>query len=59
MQGKVVAMLLAIKNEEDLEMLTLIHSAGFRKITDDSDREIQEGKGIRHEDFWKEIETSP
>lgn len=37
--------------------LTLVHSAKFRKILNDSEREIQEGKGIRHEDFWKEMET--
>ncbi len=37
--------------------LTLIHSAKFRKILNDSERDIQEGKGIRHEDFWKEMEA--
>ncbi len=52
-KGKAVAMLLAIENEEELERLSLLHSPGFRKILNDSEREIQEGKGIRHEDFWK------
>ncbi len=28
-----------------------------RKIRNDSEREIQEGKGIGHEDFRKELET--
>jgi prevent-host-death family protein len=54
--GKIVAVLLSVEDEDELERLILNHSSQFQKILETSKRQIQEGKGIRHEDFWQEIE---
>ncbi len=55
-KGKMVAVLLSVENEEDLERLVLSHSSEFQKISDTGKQQIKEGKGIRHEDFWEEPE---
>lgn len=49
-------MLLAVSNEDELERLILAHSPRFRAILDAAERRIEEGEGIAHEDFWREIE---
>lgn len=54
--GRPVAMLLAVSNEDELERLILAHSPRFRAILDAAERRIEEGEGIAHEDFWREIE---
>lgn len=54
--GKPVAMLLSIKDEEEIERMLLAYSPKFQSITDIAEQQIREGRGIRHEDFWKEME---
>ena len=53
--GKPVALLLSVEDEEEIERLVLAYSPKFRDIIQRAENEIREGKGIRHEDFWKEI----
>ncbi len=55
--GKFVAVLLSVADEDELERLILAHSSKFREILETSKRQIQQGEGIRHEDFWQEIES--
>ena len=55
--GKPVAVLLAVENDEELERLLLAHSKRFRAILDASWQQIEEGHGIGHEAFWQEIEA--
>ena len=54
--GKAVAVLLSVAEDEDLERLVLAHSAKFQAILDSAREEIRQGRGIPHEEFWKEIE---
>lgn len=53
--GKAVALLLAPKDEEDLERLILAHSPRFQALIEKSRRSIKAGKGVSHEEFWKTV----
>src|SRR5712692_692874 len=55
--GKPIAVLLAVENDEELERLLLAHSKQFRAILEASWQQIEEGHGIGHEAFWQEIEA--
>ena len=54
--GKAVAVLLGVENDDELERLVLAHSPKLRAILDAADRRIQADGGIGHEKFWQEIE---
>ena len=54
--GKPVAVLLAVQDEEEIERLVLAHSTRFRAILEAGRRQIREGKGIDHEEFWQRME---
>ena len=56
--GRPVAMLVAVSNEDELERLILAHSPKLREILDAAEQRIQEGEGIAHEDFWREVEET-
>lgn len=55
--GKPVAVLLAISDEDEIERLLLAYSKKFRALLDAAEQRIQETGGIRHEDFWEMIEA--
>src|SRR5437660_3926257 len=55
--GKPVAVLLAVTDEDELERLVLAHSPKFRAILDKSRRQIEETGGIPHDVFWREVEA--
>jgi prevent-host-death family protein len=55
--GKPVAVLLAVPDEEELERLVLAYSPRFRSILNGARQQIREGKGIPHEEFWQAVET--
>ncbi len=55
--GKPVAVLLAISDEDEIERLWLGYSKKFRALLEAAEQRIQETGGIRHEDFWKAIEA--
>ena len=55
--GKPVAILLAIRDEEEIERMILAHSPKFQSILEIAEQQIREGKGIKHEDFWREVEA--
>src|ERR1700739_3446600 len=55
--GKPVAVLLAVSDEDELERLVLAHSPKFQAILDKSRRQIEETGGIPHDVFWREVET--
>jgi prevent-host-death family protein len=54
--GKPVAMLLSIKDEDEIERMILAYSPKIQNILDIAEGQIREGKGIKHEDFWREVE---
>jgi len=53
-KGRTAAVLLSI-TDEDLEGLILSRSAKVREILDRSWKDIQEGQGIPHDEFWCEV----
>src|SRR5438876_5397465 len=55
--GKAVAVLLAVTDDEELERLVLAHSPKFQALLDRSRRQIEETGGIPHDVFWREVEA--
>jgi prevent-host-death family protein len=51
--GKAAAVLLAPKDNDDLERLMLAHSRRFQSLLSQSRRSIKAGKGVSHDEFWK------
>src|SRR5258708_22062897 len=51
--GKAVAVLLAVTDEDELERLVLAHSPKFQALLDKSRRQIEETGGIPQDDFWR------
>ena len=55
--GKAVAVLLAVTDDDELERLVLAHSPKFQALLDKSRRQIEETGGIPHEQFWREVKA--
>jgi prevent-host-death family protein len=55
--GKPVAVLLGITDEDEIERLILAYSPKFQAMLDAAASRIRKTGGIRHEDFWKAVET--
>ena len=55
--GKAVAVLLAVTDEDELERLILAHSPKFQALLDKSRRQIEETGGIPHDVFWREVKS--
>jgi PHD/YefM family antitoxin component YafN of YafNO toxin-antitoxin module len=53
--GKAAAVLLAPKNDDDLERLMLAHLRRFQSLLAKSRRSIKAGKGVSHDEFWKTV----
>jgi prevent-host-death family protein len=56
--GKAVAVLLGVDDDEELERLLLAHSRKLRAILDAADRRIDRGAGIGHEEFWRKVDSA-
>lgn len=55
--GKPVAVLLAMQDEDELERILMAYSPKLQKVLDKAETQIQAGQGIRHDDFWREFEA--
>lgn len=55
--GKPVAVLVAVTEEDELERMVLAHSPKFQALLDRSRRQIEESGGIPHDVFWREMEA--
>ena len=56
--GKAVAVLVGVADDEEVERLLLAHSRKLRAILDAADRRIDEGAGIGHDEFWQKVEAA-
>lgn len=56
--GKAVAVLLAVSDDDELERLLLGHSPKFQALLDKSRRQIEETGGIPHDQFWREVKAA-
>ena len=55
--GKPVAVLLPMEDDEELERLALAYSRRFQTILHEAREQIRAGGGIPHDDFWREVEA--
>jgi prevent-host-death family protein len=55
--GKAVAVVLAVTDEDELENLLLAHSPRLHAILEAAHERMAAGKGIPHEQFWAEVES--
>jgi prevent-host-death family protein len=53
--GKAVAVLYGVKDEEELHSLLMGHSPQLQAILAKSRGQIARGEGIPHEEFWAEL----
>jgi prevent-host-death family protein len=56
--GKAVAVLVGVEDDDDVERLLLAHSRKLSAILDAAERRIAKGAGIPHDEFWRKVETS-
>ena len=56
--GKAVAVLVGVADDDEVERLLLAHSPKLRAILDAADRRIDEGGGIGHKEFWQQVEAA-
>jgi prevent-host-death family protein len=56
--GKPVAVLVGVQDEEEIERLLMAYSPRLRAILDRSRRQIAEGQRLSHEQFWSEVENT-
>jgi prevent-host-death family protein len=54
--GRPVAVLVGVQDEDEVERLLMGYSPRLREILDSSRKQINEGKGIGHAEFWAEAE---
>src|SRR4051812_46810976 len=55
--GKPIAVLLPMEDDDELERLALAYSRRFQTILQEARDQIRAGGGIPHDDFWREVEA--
>ncbi len=54
--GKAIAVILRIEDDEELERLVVAYSRQFQAILQTARQEIAAGAGMPHNDFWEDME---
>jgi len=54
--GKPVAVLVSLEDEDEIERMVLAYSPKFQGILQAARQQIREEGGIEHEDFWQKVE---
>jgi prevent-host-death family protein len=54
--AKPVAVMLSLKDPDEIERLAMSQSKKLRRILETSRKQIAKGKGIPHEEFWRQVE---
>jgi antitoxin (DNA-binding transcriptional repressor) of toxin-antitoxin stability system len=57
LNGRPVAVLLGVQDDDEVERLIMSHSRRLRDILDEAHKRIRAGEGISHEDFWKQVDA--
>jgi prevent-host-death family protein len=57
--GRPVAVLLSVDDEDEIERLILAYSPKFRAILETAEQQIRAGQGIPHSDFWTATKGGP
>jgi prevent-host-death family protein len=53
--GKAIAAIVPVDNDEELERLVLAYSKQFQDVLARARTEISQGKGIDHDAFWNDL----
>ncbi|MBZ5495745.1 MAG: type II toxin-antitoxin system Phd/YefM family antitoxin [Acidobacteriia bacterium] len=53
--GKPAAVLISISDDEELESILLACSRRFQRLLERSNRQIDKGKGLPHDEFWRRV----
>lgn len=53
--GRPKAVLVAARDEEELERLILAHTPKFMAMLEAAERRIKKGRGIKHGEFWRAV----
>jgi antitoxin (DNA-binding transcriptional repressor) of toxin-antitoxin stability system len=56
--GRPVAVLIAVPEDDELERLVLAYTPRFRRLLDAAEQRIQQTGGVQHEDFWKVLDAT-
>src|SRR5262249_10013723 len=56
--GKAVAVVVGVEDDEEVGRLLLAHPGNRRAILDGADRRIDQGAGIGHDEFWQRVESA-
>jgi prevent-host-death family protein len=56
--GKPVAVLLAVQDNAETEQIAAGHSRSLRSIFMEAHEQLENGAGIPHDQFWREVEKS-
>jgi prevent-host-death family protein len=54
--GKPVALLTGIRNEDDLDSLLLANNPRFLQILEEARQRVKQTGGVKDKDFWKAVE---
>jgi prevent-host-death family protein len=54
--GKAVAALVAVADDEELERLLMAHSPKLQAMLGAARQRIQQGMGIPHKEFWEKVD---
>jgi prevent-host-death family protein len=57
--GRPVAVLIGVEDEDEVERLLLAYSPRLRAILDRSRQQFREGQWLGEEEFWSRVETQP
>jgi prevent-host-death family protein len=56
--GKPVAVIVGVRDEDEIERLLMAHSPRLRAIVEKSRKQIREGDVLTHEELWAEVRAS-
>jgi len=56
--GKAVAAIIPLADDDDVERLMLGYSPKLRAILSTARQRIRSGRGIRHEQFWRDVDAA-
>ena len=57
--GRPVAVLVSMEDEEEIERMLLAYSPKLRRILQTAEKQIRAGRGIKHQYFWQEFAPEP
>jgi prevent-host-death family protein len=56
--GKPVAVILSVSDEDEIERLIMAYSLKFQAILAAAEQQVRDGQGIKHDAFLQEIEST-